>query len=122
MKIVIKGRLPGLNEYIAAERTNRHAAAKMKRDAQALVQLQLKRQIRGKLREPVYMRYTWYEQDRRRDKSNVCAYGRKIIEDALVKCGALENDGWRNIAGFVDEFAVDRGRPRIEIEIEEAKE
>lgn len=117
MTITIRGRLPGLNEYIAAERTNRHAAAKMKREAQGLVQLQLRRQIRGKLREPVYMRYTWYEPDRRRDKSNISAYGRKIIEDALVKCGALENDGWRNIAGFADEFAVDKGRPRIEIEI-----
>ena len=34
----------------------------------------------------------------------------------------LRNDGWQNIAGFTDDFAVDKGRPRIEIEIEEGVE
>lgn len=119
MKIVIKGRLPGLNEYIAAERTNRHAAAKMKREAQALVMLQVRRQIRRPLAEPVYMCYLWVEPNRKRDKSNICGFGRKVIEDALVKCGALKNDGWADIAGFADDFAVDKGYPRIEIDIQE---
>lgn len=32
--LVIPGTLPGLNEYIAAERTNRYKAAAMKRKAE----------------------------------------------------------------------------------------
>lgn len=35
--LVIPGTLPGLNEYIAAERTNRYKAAVMKREAESLV-------------------------------------------------------------------------------------
>ena len=65
------------------------------------------------------MRYTWYEPNRRRDKDNICAGGRKVIQDALVKGGYLRNDGWKEIAGFSDEFRVDKSCPRIEVEIEE---
>ena len=117
MKVVIRGRLPGLNEYIAAERRNRHLAAKMKRDAQFLALIQIKNQVRRKLKTPIYMCYIWYERDRKRDKSNVSAYGRKVIEDAFVQCGAIPNDGWRDIAGFSDHFRVDKANPRIEIQI-----
>lgn len=119
MRVVIPFALPGLNEYIEAERAHRQKGAALKRSAQASVELALKRQIRGPLREPVVMRYTWMEKDRRRDKDNVSSFGRKVIQDAMVHMGALKNDGWANIESFSDVFAVDRKRPRIEIEIEE---
>lgn len=120
MKLIIYGRLPGLNEYIDAERKSRYKAAKLKSDAEQLVMVYARRDLRKwRARGPVYMRYTWYERDRRRDKDNVSSYGRKVIQDALVKGGYLRNDGWNEIAGFSDEFRVDKGRPRIEVEIEE---
>lgn len=53
---------------------------------------------------------------------NVSSYGRKVIQDALVKSGVLANDGWANIIGFTDEFAVDKMHPRIEVEIEEVNQ
>lgn len=65
----------------------------------------------------VWMKYTWYEPNRRRDKSNICAFGRKVIEDGLVKVGVLENDGWKHIEGFSDRFWIDEKRPRVEVEI-----
>ena len=68
------------------------------------------------------MRYLWVEKNRRRDKDNISSFGRKVIQDALVKMGVLRNDGWENIEGFSDNFAVDKGKPRIEIEIEEPGE
>ena len=122
MKIIIPFPLPGLNEYIDAERSHRQKAAKLKREYQDAVVLVLRRQIRGKLREPVRMRYLWVEKDRRRDKDNISSFGRKVIQDALVKAGKLRNDGWQNIAGFSDDFAVDKKRPRVEIIIEESDE
>lgn len=121
IKLVIPGRLPGLNEYIAAERTNRYRAAAMKRDAERLVLLHTKKCLR-KWRQtgrPVLMRYTWYEKDRRRDMDNISAYGRKVIQDALVKGGYLKGDGWQHVIGFTDSFAVDKKNPRIEVEIVE---
>lgn len=65
----------------------------------------------------MYVRYTWYEPNARRDKDNISGYGRKVIQDALVRGGFLAGDGWRDIIGFSDEFHVDRERPRIEVEI-----
>lgn len=122
MTITIPFPLPGLNEYIKAERAHRQKGAAMKRQWQRSVALALRRQLRGPLREPVTMHYTWYERDRRRDKDNISAFGRKVIQDALVRdLHALKNDGWSNIEGFSDRFQVDKHRPRVEIEIAEAE-
>ena len=119
MRLIIPFSLPGLNEYIEAERGHRQKGAKLKRDCQTSVIIALRRQIRTPLREPVFMRYLWVEKNRRRDKDNISSFCRKVIQDALVKMGVLRNDGWENIEGFSDSFAVDKGKPRIEIEIEE---
>lgn len=117
MKVIIPFTLPSLNEYIDVERTNRYKAAKMKRNCQDQICIALSRQIRGRLKEPVVMDYLWVEKDRRRDKSNITGWARKVIEDALVQIKALRNDGWDNIENWHDDFAVDKLRPRIEIEI-----
>lgn len=119
MKLIIPGRLPGLNEYIEAERGNRYAAAKMKEDTEDYIVIFANQQIPRPLKTPVYMSYLWIEPDRRRDKSNI-AFAKKFIEDALIKAGKLPNDGWKQIKGFKDDFDVDKRNPRVEIEIEEA--
>lgn len=119
-RLIIPGRLPGLNEYIAAERANRYKGANMKRDAQAVVTLAVRSQLRGiHFTGPVRIAYTWVEKDRRRDLDNISSFGRKVIQDALVTCHVLEDDGWSEIAGFSDAFDVDKKRPRIVVEIEE---
>ena len=119
-RLVIRGTLPGLNEFIGAVNTNRHKGNAVKRDAELLVSLAIKSQLRGvKITKPVVMRYLWVEKSRRRDLDNISSYGRKVIQDALVKCHVLQNDGWNEIQGFSDSFAVDKKYPRIEIEIEE---
>ena len=121
MRVTIPFPLAGLNDIIDAERAHRQKGAKLKREQMNAVILVLRRQIRRPLREPVTMRYLWVEKDRRRDKDNISGGGRKIIQDALVRMKALKNDGWGNIDGFSDEFAGDKKRPRVEIEIEEAE-
>lgn len=120
MKIVIPFTLPGMNEYTAACRTHQQKGGAMKRKSQDAVVLAIRRQLRRPLREPVNMHYLWVERDRRRDKDNISGFGRKVIQDALVQIHALRNDGWANIGRYSDDFMVDKKRPRIEIEIEEA--
>ena len=100
MKLVIPFTLPGLNEYIEAERAHRQKGAALKRKCQRDIAAVLRRQVKGPLREPVWMRYTWIEKDRRRDKDNISSFGRKMIQDTLVCMTALRNAGWPNIAGF----------------------
>ena len=113
--------MPGLNEYINAERTNKYKAAGMKRQAEQAVMCAAKRQLRGvKLTKPVYMAYTWAEPNRRRDKDNI-SFARKFIQDALVKGKILKNDGWGEIAGFSDAFCVDKNSPHVTVEIYEAE-
>lgn len=114
-KFTIRGTLPGLNDYISAERTNRYAGAAMKKQSEAIVQHAARALGKAHFEKPVHMIYRWFEPTRRRDKSNICAFGRKVIEDALVRAGVLVNDGWANIDGFSDEFFVDKKNPRIEV-------
>lgn len=121
-KLTIKGTLAGLNEYIAAERANRYAGAALKKRSEAVVMNSARQLGSVRFERPVRMVYRWYEPNRRRDKSNICAFGRKVIEDALVRAGVLVNDGWANIDGFSDEFFVDKKNPRIEVQIYERDE
>ena len=111
--LTIPGNLPGLNSYIAAERTNRYKAAVMKRDTEQLISLCARQQLRGvQFTGPVTMHYTWHEPNRRRDKDNI-AFARKFIQDALVGAGVLQGDGWQHIEGFTDTFKVAPKNPRI---------
>lgn len=121
-RLTIPGRLPGLNEYITAERSSRYQGNAMKQSEGRRVGLCIRQQLRGvRIARPVVMRYTWVEPDRRRDKDNVSSFGRKVIQDALVRTGTLRGDGWAEIDGFSDRFLVDRKNPRVEVEIVETE-
>ena len=91
----------------------------MKREAEAIVLYSAKASRLKKITNPVIMHYTWTEQNRKRDKDNISSFGRKVIQDALVKGGYLQNDGWSQIEGFTDSFQI--GEPMIEVEFEEVK-
>lgn len=71
--------------------------------------------------KPVYMEYTWYEKNKRRDLDNISSFGRKVIQDSLVHTHVLKNDGWKEIVGFSDTFYVDAINPRIEVLIREVQ-
>ena len=106
-RLVIHGRLPNLNEYINAERTNRYIAANMKKKTEEHITSEIISQLNGlHITNMVNMVYTWIEPNKKRDKDNI-AFAKKFIQDALVKNGVLNNDGWREIDGFSDLFKVD---------------
>lgn len=118
-KLIIPGVLPGLNEYINAERRNKYQAAQIKKQIEHLIISLCRTQLKGvKISNPVKIYYSWIEPNRKRDKDNI-AFAKKFIQDGLVKAGVLKNDGWNEIYGFTDEFDVDKNKPRIEIIIEE---
>jgi len=93
IRFTIPGHLPGLNEYIGAERRNKYQAAKMKRDAEERIIRAAKSQLRD------------------------VRFAKKFVQDALVNAKVLRNDGWANIEYFTDDFAVDKKCPRVEVEI-----
>lgn len=119
--LTISGTLNNLNDYISAERTNRHKGAKMKASNGDIVAVAISRCMKGvKIEKPVFMEYLWVEPNRRRDLDNISSFGRKVIQDALVDTGVLKDDGWKYVVGFSDKFDVDKKNPRIEVLIREA--
>lgn len=115
--LTIPGRMPGLNEYTTANREHRQSGASMKHQHQATVLWSIKTQLRGvKFTRPVFLVFTFYEKDRRRDHDNVSSFARKVIQDALVKSGVLEDDGWNHVTGYLDLFEVDKKNPRITVQ------
>lgn len=114
-KLIIPGKLPGLNEYIKALNTNRYSGAGMKKEFTELVYWKAKQQKIGKCK-PVEIIFTWYEPNQKRDKDNV-AFAKKFILDGLVKAGVLDGDGWKGYGDFDDRFEVDRLEPRVEVEL-----
>lgn len=115
--LTIPGRLPGLNEYTDTCRTNPQKGNRMKQDAQTAIMWQIMAQMRRcRFEGPVFLLFTFYERDRRRDKDNVSSFARKVIQDALVQSGVLEDDGWDHVTGYLDRFEVDKDNPRIVVE------
>ena len=120
MKIIIDGELIDLNKFVNAQRANRFGGAAMKKKytdkcASAFSPMKAKQ-----LRLPITLHITWYCKDKRKDKDNV-AFAKKFILDGMIQCGLLKNDGWSEIAGFTDDFEVDKENPRIEVELEESE-
>ncbi len=70
------------------------------------------------IQSPVAIEYHWVEPNKRRDLDNI-AFAKKFINDALVKIGILEGDGWRDIKALKDTFAFESRNPRVEILIRE---
>lgn len=118
-KFFIDQQLPDLNSYVNACRGNSYKANNMKKKAEQVVKLCAERTLQGvKITNPVFMRYTWIEPNKRKDKDNI-AHAKKYVQDALVSCGILAGDGWRHITGFEDKFEIDKENPGVVVEIVE---
>jgi len=118
--ITIPGKFESLNKYILESKKQRgswNGGNSMKQKDQRRIIQYIPSGVR--LRNPVWIRYTYYEPNRKRDHDNVSGYFHKVFQDALVQAGVIPDDGWDDIVGYSDTFKVDRGRPRIEVELEE---
>lgn len=117
MIMVIPGKLPGLNDMIAAARINRFESARQKKDNTELVAWCAKKAKLPRMKR-VGLVITWFEPNTKRDPDNVQA-AVKYIWDGLVAAGVLPNDGWRQQGPVQHIMAVDRDCPRVMVEIKE---
>lgn len=115
----VPGRLPGLNEYTSACRTNAHAGAKMKRAAQDSVLWAIRAARIEPMAGKVDVHVTWVEKNMRRDKDNI-RHGIKYILDGLVEAGIIKDDSWTYIGELSDSYLVNKREPRVIVELEEA--
>lgn len=119
--LCIPGRFPSLNDYIDAERRNKHIAAKIKRDeTQRVADLAANSDMRP-FDKPVIVQFVWVEPNERRDCDNV-AFAKKFILDGLVEAGILLGDSRKYVIGFLDDFPEpDKDNPHVTVNIMEVK-
>lgn len=115
---VIPGRLIGLNEYVNDCRRNRYAAAKIKKETQASVCWEIKRQNVKRFKNPVDVHITWIEPNMKRDKDNI-SFAKKFILDALVQMNIIKDDGWKWVNNLSDKFYVNKKEPRIIVTLDD---
>jgi len=131
-KFTIPGRLPNLNDFIAAERTvvkndyrNKILLTKgavMKKQWQRYIAEYIRNDLKDtKPKTPINIHYTFFEPNRKRDKGNVMSFADKVICDALQQVGTIPNDNWACIDTLTVDFEVDAINPRIEVEIIESE-
>jgi Holliday junction resolvase RusA-like endonuclease len=127
----IPGTMPNLNDYLKAERVKFRTCNgktntkgnELKKQWQHYVGIWIRKYLRDlQIVKPVFLQYTFYEPNMKRDLDNIASFSMKIIQDSLVDTGVLRNDGWRNVVGFNCNFFVDADNPRIEVMIVEVSD
>lgn len=126
LELVYYGRLPGMNEMINANRTNRYIGAKVKSGWSHELSAEFAAQAAGRkmTRHATAYLYFW-EKDNRRDDDNVIGGGCKVILDALTMAGIIPDDSPKYLHVVPERFTVSGSRAekekyaRIEIVLEE---
>ena len=117
-KFEINKRLIGLNEYTNANRYNKYAGAKQKKDEQNFIKICIQQQLGNlKIEKPVVGTFTWIEENKRRDLDNIC-FAKKFILDSLVELGILKDDNRKMVCGFIDKFEYAE-KSKVIVELEE---
>lgn len=127
MKFVISGAFykgrtfPGLNEYIAELGKNPKAGGRFKSTYMMIACNAIRRDLkRFQTDKPVILHYHFHEpqKGKKRDVMNIFSFADKVIEDALVKCEVISDDGPKHLINTTHDFYYSL-HPRIEVEIEE---
>jgi len=96
-------KLPGLNDYTRANRSNAYQGAEMKRKTEDDISVYVRKAMQeGKLHRhncQCFLVLNWYEMNNRRDGDNI-AFAVKFIQDALVSCGIFPDDSRKYIIGL----------------------
>lgn len=117
-KFEIKERLPSFNEYTRVSRSNKYAGATMKKNIELEIWGYILNQLKSvKITRPVFITFTWIEENKKRDLDNIC-FAKKFILDALQKANIIENDNSRHVKGFTDKFEYAE-ESKVIVELEE---
>ena len=99
-KFSIDQRLPGLNELIHANRTNKYVGAKLKRETEEIISYYIMNAVNNGNLKPIQgaciINFDWCEKTKKRDVDNIQS-SQKFILDALQKTGILVNDSQKYV-------------------------
>jgi Holliday junction resolvase RusA-like endonuclease len=117
MQLIIKGTMPGTNEYTQENRGSRYSGGDLKKEQTERVFWACREQgLDAHLGKHNY-EFTWYEKDHKRDPDNI--HGAvKFIFDGLYKAGIIENDTQKYVGSIHhNAIEVDKNYPRVEVQI-----
>ena len=107
-RFVINTKMPTLNEMIRRDRTNRYAGAELKKRYQLYVSACIRQAKLTPVKQAQWILYEYHESSKRRDKDNVSAFARKVINDALQTTGIIPKDNNEWVAGLSEVFVYDK--------------
>lgn len=84
-------------------RGNKYQSNKLKNDIEQELQWYILKSKINAVRPEIYMTFIWIDENKRRDKDNVC-FAKKFILDSLQKSKIIPNDNNKYIKGFRDLF------------------
>lgn len=117
--MVLYGTLPSMNDIIQQSKKHFGSYSTVKKKYTELVAFTAISQKIKKYNK-VNIRIVWYCKNKRRDKDNVSA-GIKYILDGLVQAKIIKDDAWDYVDSLCHQFAVDSKKPRIVVYLEETK-
>jgi Holliday junction resolvase RusA-like endonuclease len=118
-RFTIPGRLPSLNQVIAACRWHPLAGHSQKKKWTRYCGMSAIHEKVPKFVGPVRLHIRWIEKDRRRDRDNIQSAA-KFVLDGLVLAGVIRGDSQRWVTDLTHEIAEpDPKNPRIEVTIEQ---
>ena len=115
MKYEINMKLPSLNDYIKACRSNKFVGAKFKKQVESDISWFLINM--PKFDKPIKIHFIWVESNKKRDLDNI-AFAKKFILDTMVKMGKLKDDNRNYVYAFTDTFEYGK-ETKVILEIEE---
>ena len=113
--------LYGMNEIISANRKDKNAGARQKRDEERRIAIYAKNAMRSQRWKtpdvPVTIELVWHEANCRRDFDNISAY-QKYLLDGMVKAGVIHDDSQKYIADFPHEtLVIDKHTPGVRVTV-----
>ena len=122
IRIVIQGRLPGLNELIASWGRPWYIGEGIKKRASQQVKLEIMAMRLKPFTKSIRVHFIWIERDKRRDRDNVTGGGSKVFMDAMKQIGLIKNDSRKWVEDIThDTTQIDKTNPRVEVLITEVE-
>ena len=100
-----------LNNYVNAERSNRHIGASIKKKNTEICMMFCKQLCLEKTKQHDII-INWYSKDKRKDSDNIF-FGVKFILDGVVKMEKLDGDGYKQIRNIHNNRFI--GESKIEV-------
>lgn len=119
--LIIPGRLPSLNEYIAACNRAWFIGQGFKNKQMKMISAWIMYCKIPIFTQPVRMTFRWFERDCRRDRDNIRS-AEKYVMDALKHRMRIKNDTQKWVLDSTHEIAVDKNNPRVEVVIDDGQE